>query len=422
MKKTFAKLVDNLHALVYSASYMESAKKNKADFTRRRKMSFTQNILFILQKTGRSLQAGLNTFFQSMGEEPGDYSRQAFSKGRLRIKPEAIRTLFDFVVSEFYGDADYQTFEGYRVLAIDGTKLNLPNSVELATEFGVQKTAGAPQVQALASGLYDVLNNIMVDVRISPCCTNERDHAEELIFGLRDNCPDQKNLLLMDRGYPSAKLLHLLQDEGHAFVIRCSKEFVKGMTLPEDDCVIEHTFSSMRKRPIKLRMVKVQITEETEEILATNLYSNEISKEKLAQIYAMRWGIETSYNLIKNKLRVEDFTGISKTVILQDFYATMFLWNMAEVMAFDMAEDIEAAHRSDGNEYEYRLNMSMTISTLNERVIELVMCESKRRSRKILDQICKALRKSVVQVVPNRSNPRTRKHRSYAFHNNSKRI
>lgn len=422
MKKTFAKIVENLHTLVYSASYMESAKRNKTDFTRRRKMSFVQYILFILHKTCRSLQAGLNTFFLSMGEEPGNYSKQAFSKGRLRIKPEAIRTLFEFVVNEFYAEADFQTFEGYRVLAIDGTKLNLPNTTELADEFGVQKTPGAPQVQALASGLYDVLNKIMVDVRISPCSANERTHAEEMVKGLRENDLKQKNIVLLDRGYPSADMLHLLQNEGHAFVVRCNKEFVRGMELTSDDCEVEHRFAKKKKHPLKLRVVKIQIAENTEEILATNLFADEFSKDELAQIYAMRWGIETSYNIIKNKLCVEAFSGISKTVILQDFYATMFLWNLAEVMAFDMADEIVAAHSSDGNKYEYQLNLSMTISTLNERVIELVMCENKRKSKRILKQISKALHYSVVPIVPGRAFPRATKHRSYRFHNNAKRI
>ena len=145
-------------------------------------MSFTQYILFILHKTGRSLQAALNTFFATMGEEVGDYSKQAFSKGRLRIKPEAIGELFSLTAREFYSQAQYETLLGYRVLAIDGTKLNLPNTPELAKEFGVQMSKGEPQVQALVSGLYDVLNKIMVDVCISSCKSDERKHADELIL------------------------------------------------------------------------------------------------------------------------------------------------------------------------------------------------------------------------------------------------
>lgn len=382
-------------------------------------MSFVQYILFILQKTGRSLQAALNTFFQSMGEEPGDYSKQAFSKGRLRIKPEAIWQMFDFTVQQFYTHADFQRLDGYRILAIDGTKLNLPNTEELAQEYGVQTSQGAPQVQALVSGLFDIQNKVIADVRISSCRSNERDHAMELIKELK-NLPGQKNLILMDRGYPSAELLHQIEDEGHSYVARCSSEFVKAMKISGDDCTIHHCFSKMKKKPLKLRVVKVHLSEHTTEILVTNLFEKEFSKEKLAQIYKMRWGIETGYDNLKNRLCVENFSGTSKTVVLQDFYATIFLWNLTGMLAFELKDEIEAQHRSEENKNEYQLNISMTISTLKERVVELVMCESKRKSKKILCQIHMALHRSVTAVSPGRSFPRKRKHSALKFHNNSK--
>ena len=88
----------------------------------------------------------------------------------------------------------------------------------------------------------------------------------------------------------------------------------------------------------------------------------------------------------------------------------------------DLREEIESAHNSESSKNEYKLNIAMTISTLKERVVELVMCENKRRSRRILRQIKNALKKSVVSILPNRSFPRKRKHSALKFHNNSKLI
>lgn len=382
-------------------------------------MSFVQYILFMLRKTGKSLQASLNTFFESMEEETGLCSKQAFSKGRLRIKPEAILELFEFGVKEFYAGVDYRTFEEYRVLAIDGMKLNLPNTDKLAQEFGVQASQGASQVQALASGIYDVLNGIMVDVRISSCKEDERKHAAEMIRGLRGQSV-QRNLIVMDRGYPSAELIHLLESEGHAYVFRCCSEFIRGMKLRGNDCVIEHRFSRMKQHPLKLRVVKISLPDGKAEILVTNLFSESFSAEKLAQIYRMRWGVETNFNTIKNKLYVENFTGTNRIVILQDFYATMMLSNLAAILALGMKDEIEPLHQSDSNKNEYHLNISMTISTLKERVVEMVMCGSKRKIKSILRQIQRALYRSVVVSYPNRSFPRKRKHLALKFHNNSK--
>lgn len=421
MKKNpfFPRLLENLHSLIYSESYKDFAKVHPSDFSRRRKMSFVQYILFILQKTGRSLQAALNTFCRSMGEDMDSYSKQAFSKGRLRIKPEAIRLLFDFSVEEFYNNADYQTLDGFRVLAIDGTRLNLPNTSELAQEFQVQTSQGPDQVQALVSGMYDVLNKVMVDVRISSCKSSERTHAAEMIRNL-NKMPHQKNLLIMDRGYPSAELIKLLQDNNHAFLLRCEPGFIKGMKLQGDDCVITHHFSRMKKHPLTIRIVKLRLTEDNPTILVTNLSPDVYPSAKLAEIYKMRWDIESRYDDLKNKLYIENFSGTKKVVILQDFYATMLLWNMTGMMMFDVKDDIEAHHNSQENKYTYQLNISMTISTLKERVVELVMCENKRKSMKILREIERSLRNAIVAVKPSRKFPRKRKHTALKYHNNSK--
>lgn len=412
-------LLEKFHLLVYSDSYMESAKVRPSDFTRRRKMSFIQYILFILEKSGRSLQAALNTFFSSMKDANAEYSKQAFSKGRLRIKPDAIRTLFAFTVNEFYNSAPFNTFLGYRVLAIDGTRLNLPNTAELAEEYGTQTSQGPAQVQALVSCLYDVVNKLLVDVRFSPCKSSEREDAADMIRALRGQC-SVKDLILMDRGYPSAELLYQLESQNQAYVVRCCTEFVRGMKRQGNDCTIEHRFAKLKNHPFKLRIVTVQLPNGKEEILATNLYSEDITPEILAQIYQMRWGIETQYDNIKNKLSVENFSGTSKIAVLQDFYATMTLWNLTGIIALDVKDEIEAQHNSPENKFAYQLNISMTISTLKERVIELVMCGSKFKSGRILRKIVKALRKCVVPIRPGRSFDRRRMHSALKFHNNNK--
>lgn len=419
MHRFVLSFLEKFHLLVYSDSYMESAKVRPSDFTRRRKMSFVQYILFILEKSGRSLQAALNTFFASMKGANSEYSKQSFSKGRLRIKPEAIRALFDFTVNEFYTNAPFSTFMGYRVLAIDGTRLNLPNTTELAGEYGIQTSQGPAQVQALVSCLYDVVNKLFVDIRFSPCKTSERADAADMIRALGNQCT-VKNLILMDRGYPSAELLHQLDSENHAYVIRCCTEFVRGMKLRGDDCIIEHRFAKAKNHPVKLRIVTVVLQNGKKEILATNLYSEDITREKLAQIYQLRWGIETQYDTIKNKLSVENFSGTGKIAVLQDFYATMTLWNLTGIIALDVKDEIEAQHNSIENQYAYQLNISMTISVLKEQMINLVMCGSKFKSGRILRKIVKALRRSVVPVRPNRSFERKRKHIALKFHNNNK--
>ena len=98
----------------------------------------------------------------------------------------------------------------------------------------------------------------------------------------------------------------------------------------------------------------------------------------------------------------------------------MTLWNLAAILMYEMKDDIEALHQSDDNKNEYHLNVSMTISTLKEHVVEMVACGSKYKIARTLRLIHKALYRSVVAVYPHRSFPRKRKRFALKFHNNSK--
>lgn len=59
---------------------------------------------------------------------------------------------------------------------------------------------------------------------------------------------------------------------------------------------------------IELRITKIEINEKTTEYLISNLDKNEFCKEEQKEIYEKRWQIEISYNSIKNKLKIEEFT------------------------------------------------------------------------------------------------------------------
>lgn len=134
-----------------------------------------------------------------------------------------------------------------------------------------------------------------------------------------------------------------------------------------------------------------------------------------------RWGIETKYNDVKNKLEIENFTGYSPKAILQDFYATMFLANLAGVLEYDLHEEIEAAHSKPENLYTYKMNIAMTISELKRTVVEMLSTSSKLKREQLYAEMTFRLTKAVVPVRPNRSSERAKKHKSMKYPNNSKR-
>ena len=148
-------------------------------------MSFTDYIYVTVQNLKSSLQAGLNAFFDAQKDGQIEYSKQAFSKGRKRIKPEAFQELFQSVVDSFYEKAELADWKGYQLFGIDGTRLNLPCTNELAELYGIQTNQGAPQVQALVSCMYDLLNGMIVDTRFAHCRSSERAAAKDMIGSFR---------------------------------------------------------------------------------------------------------------------------------------------------------------------------------------------------------------------------------------------
>ena len=60
------------------------------------------------------------------------------------------------------------------------------------------------------------------------------------------------------------------------------------------------------------------------------------------EIYHMRWGIETAFETLKDRLQLENFTGTKPRLLLQDIYSTIYVNNLAE----DIIRDIEQEEKA----------------------------------------------------------------------------
>ena len=418
--RLYTEIIRYIHSIIDSDEYLHRSVMRRADFSRRRKLGFTDYVYLIVQNMKTSLQTGLNDFIKARKNDEIEYSKQAFSKGRQRIRPEAFQELYQAVVSKFYEKAEVCSWKGYQLFGIDGTRLNLPCTEELAQLYGAQVSQGAPQVQALVSCVYDLLNGIIVDTRFAHCKSSERDAAKDMITSFQ-LAQVENPVFIMDRGYPSAELIDAIMNAGHKFIMRCPKGFLRGMKLPEMDNTLEHKFSKL-KHSLKIRVVKIQLSSEETQCLITNILDSQITPDDFKWAYQKRWGIETKYNDVKNKLQIECFTGYSPVAVLQDFYATMFLANLAGVLEYDLHEEIEAAHFSPENLYAYKMNITMAISELKKSVVDMLATTSRIRRECLYIKMASRLQKAVVPERKNRSEKREKKHNSMKYPNNFRRI
>jgi hypothetical protein len=182
-------------------------------------MPFVEMMAFMLNLIRTSTQVALDRFFELLDSaNPKRMSQQSFSEARQKLRPEACRELLELTVNYVYG-CDMDTWHGYYVFAIDGSKVQLPDGGNLGDVFGAAgRGATAPTAQA--SLLYDVCNGIVACAEIEPMSVDERTLAIRHIDNLASIKGISKALVIFDRGYPSFELMSHIEAKGFQFLMR----------------------------------------------------------------------------------------------------------------------------------------------------------------------------------------------------------
>lgn len=219
-------LSNNLTYELEDKEYRSRSKDGrKGVFTRDRKLTFS-NLIVIIICFKSSIQRELDSFFKALSKSDfkiREVTKGALTQARAKLEPYAFVRLNEVAVTTFYDHAEYYQWHGMRTLAVDGTRLMLPNHPSVVEEFGVQgfgPKADSERSLAMASLLYDVLNQVTIDARISPYKSSEGDLLVEHLDKL-----GKGDLLLLDRGYPCFWLLFLLQAKGVEFCVRLKENW-----------------------------------------------------------------------------------------------------------------------------------------------------------------------------------------------------
>lgn len=405
-------LLRTVYEKLQSEAFKETYRMQSRDFTRNRKLGFFEIMLLILRSSKKSLHTSIDTFLKEVRCGVDSYSKAAFCKARQKIHPDAFKALFTLTVEQFYKEVPYKRYRGYRLLAIDGTDLNLPNTPELLELYGSESFFNGPQVQSQCSCLYDVLNHVILDGIMDVHNASERTLALTQLEKL-----GKGDLLLLDRGYPSEQLMLAMEEKGIQYLMRCNKkEFfreVRKVTVP--DAVVTR---KSKEKELTFRVLTVA-PEGKEETLLTNIMGEDFTVEDFQHLYGLRWGIETKYNDLKNKLQLENYSGVNAICIQQDFYATLFLSNAMAFLEADYAKEIEKLNASEKKKYEYQLNRARTIELLRNSFVELVVTDSRRKQKKLYNHIQKQLQQSLLPIREGRTFPRHKKHPALKFPSNA---
>jgi hypothetical protein len=350
------------------------------------------------------------------------FSKSAFVQARKKVKPEVFDRLSQVLLSEFYTDNDVaiKLWKGFRLLAVDGSRITLPITDELKTLYGKTKNqTNTVIVQARCSVIYDVLNNYVLDGALGALKRGERDLALTHLEHCKKN-----DLILYDRGYPSYDFIneHIKRDFDYLMRVKVSfsgmiKDFEKSgkkslvvEMYPGKNVKIsdkEYTKST----PIKVRLVRVELEKGQIEILMTSLLDSKLyPTNQFKKLYFKRWGVETFYDELKNKLRVEHFSGYSNQSILQDFKAALFVSNVQTLIVGELEEELKESNK--GKKYNYKVNTNVAYGLLKNRIVTFFL-EEQPPENDIAEKLKHIFKSHLVPIRPNRKFERnTGKYRS----------
>lgn len=363
------------------------AKNARKDFSRNRKLPFKKVVYTILSMAGKSLS---NEIMEYCGLTTNIPTVSAFVQQRSKIKSSSFEMLF----RSFNNTCNEQKlFKGYRLLAVDGSDLHTPTNKNEQDSYYAGTNGQKPYNLLHLNAMYDLMTNCYVDALIQGSLSANEYKA--FCSMIDRDISDYPTIYIADRGYESYNNLAHVQEKGQYFLIRIKDSMKNGIAsaidLPSDeefdisldlnltrkqtnaaktdknlkylphnvnfDYLPSHCKYGAPLKPytIHCRFVRVKITEDTYELLLTNLKPEDFSSSDLKQLYSMRWGIETSFRSLKYTLGLLFFHSKKTEYIIQEIFAKLIMYNFAELIISHIV--IKQKKRK----HNYKVNFSASI-------------------------------------------------------------
>lgn len=212
------------------------------DFSRNKKLGFEEMIKILISMEGGTLNTELLKYF--------DYSAttataSAFVQQRSKIKENVFIDLFNEFNNEFVYE---NTFNGYRLIACDGTDLNIFHNPNDADTYYQTKPNSQDYNMLHLDACYDLCNRRYTDVIIN--LGQIFNECGAMVTMMDRYTGPRKTIFIADRGYESYNVFAHAIENGLKFLIRVkdrnSSGMLKGYQLPDNeefDITISRTFT-----------------------------------------------------------------------------------------------------------------------------------------------------------------------------------
>jgi hypothetical protein len=416
--RSFENTYTRINKTIHSELFKEKHRLQKTAFERNRTLNFPTLVLYLLNLRKHATQTELDQFFKNLDtktQASQHVTKSAFFQARKQLSYTALTELNHQLVDCIYEKKKhYKTWKGFRVCAIDGTSIRLPNEKNITDHFGFQKGKPnqAPCAMGMASVFYDVLNHIVIDSSVNPNNTSERQCAAEHL-----QYANKKDLIIYDRGYAGFWLYALHSKHNHAFCVRektrgnsLIKEFINS-NKKEAVVTVKPNKTSIRTckekglpfTPITLRLVRVDLANEVEVLITNLLDSKKYNLTVFKSLYHLRWGVEENYKRLKQWVEIENFSGKSALAVQQDFYAKIVATNLTALLS--MAAQKEVHSKTKNLKLPYQINFAQALSKMKHRIIYLIL-HAHLNIKMVIEQTLDYLSQTYESVRAGRAAPR----------------
>lgn len=140
------------------------------------------------------------------------------------------------------------------------------------------------------------------------------------------------------------------------------------------------------EKTIRVRFVRVLLSTWEVEVLATSLLDEEKYKnEEFTELYFKRWWIEVYYDVLKNRLWLENFSWKNVNSVLQDLYSSIFLSNFETIATRPSNLELELKSNTKKLKNKQKVNKNVSFNIIKNTVIELFL--SNEPISKIMEQM-----------------------------------
>ena len=273
----------------------------------------------------------------------------AITQARARLGSKPLKELFARVAAPTATTKGSvgSFWRGLRLVAIDGTVLDLPDTAANEEHFGRPGTRrgemrGAfPQARVVA--LVECGTHAMLGAEVGPCTTGETTLARELFKLLSAGM-----LLLVDRGFCGYELWQIAAATGAQLSWRTKSNAV----LPVSQALPDGSYLSVLRppkgnpgKPITVRVIEYTLSHPSRDpgeppirLITTLLDPDEAPALELAGLYGERW--ESAFDELKTHQRGARQVLRSKSpeMVIQEIYAHLLVYHAIRALINAAAE------------------------------------------------------------------------------------